>query len=179
MNELPIIALGFARCAHRKQQRKYTGEPYVTHCASVAKIVAGYTSDPEVIAAAALHDVLEDTNVTAEEMRVAFGDRVTALVLEVTDVSRPGDGNREARKRLDREHVAKSSPEGATIKLADLIDNTSSIVQYDKGFARSYLREKDLLLEVLKHGNAELWARAYSVLQDAQRGLIQAKLAEG
>jgi len=179
MNDLPTLALGFARCAHRKQQRKYTGEPYVTHCENVAKIVASYTSDPEVIAAAALHDVLEDTDVTAEEMRVAFGDRVTALVLEVTDVSRPGDGNREARKKLDREHVAKSSPEGATIKLADLIDNTSSIVQYDKGFARSYLREKELLLEVLKHGNTELWARAYSVLQDAQRELIQAKLGEG
>jgi (p)ppGpp synthase/HD superfamily hydrolase len=176
MSELPILALGFARCAHRKQQRKYTGEPYATHCESVARIVASYLPDPEVTAAAVLHDVLEDTDVTAEEMRAVFGGRVTALVLEVTDVSRPGDGNREARKKLDREHVGKSSPEGATIKLADLIDNTSSIVQYDKGFARSYLCEKELLLEVLKHGNAELWATAYSVLQDAQRELIQAKL---
>jgi (p)ppGpp synthase/HD superfamily hydrolase len=178
-SELPTLALGFAKCAHRQQKRKYTGEPYANHCRNVAGIVAEYTSDPAVIAAATLHDVLEDTEVTPAEMRDVFGDRVTLLVIEVTDVSRLEDGNREVRKRLDREHLAGSSPDGATIKLADLIDNTSSIVKYDKGFARSYLREKESLLEVLKHGNSELCQRAYVTLQEAQRELIHSSLERG
>ena len=111
-DNLPIVALGFAKCAHRQQKRKYTGEPYANHCQNVASIVAEYTSDPAIIAAATLHDVLEDTGVTASEMRDVFGERVTLLVIEVTDVSCLEDGNREVRKRLDREHLARSSPEG-------------------------------------------------------------------
>ena len=121
--------------------------------------------------------MIEDTEVIAEELILVFGQRVTRLVLEVTDVSKLEDGNRKARKELDRLHLAGSSPEGATIKLADLIDNTSSIVQHDKGFAHSYLREKEAALEVLKHGNPDLWSRAYSVLQEAQRILIHDSLA--
>ena len=178
-NDLSTLALGFAMCAHRQQKRKYTGEPYANHCGNVAAIVAVYTSDPDVIAAAVLHDVLEDTEVTPAEMRDVFGERVTLQVIEVTDVSRLEDGNREVRKRMDREHLAGSSPEGATIKLADLIDNTSSIVKHDKGFARAYLQEKESLLEVLKHGDAELLKRAYATLQEAQRELIHASLGRG
>ncbi len=83
-------------------------------------------------------------------------------------MSRLEDGNREVRIRLDREHLARSSPEAETIKLADLIDNMSSIVAHDKGFARSYLREKELLLEVLRHGNMDQWQRAFETLQSAQ-----------
>lgn len=176
---LPTLALGFAQCAHRLHKRKYTGETYSNHCRNVADLVAEHTSDPAVLAAAALHDVLEDTEVTPAELRDVFGDRVTLLVIEVTDVSRPEDGNREVRKRLDREHLARSSSGGATIKLADLIDNTSSIVRHDKGFARSYLREKEALLEVLKHGNAGLWQRAYETLQAAQLELVHASLERG
>lgn len=116
---------------------------------------------------------------TPAELRDVFGERVALLVIEVTDVSRLEDGNREVRKRLDREHLARSSHEGATIKLADLIDNTCSIVTYDKGFARSYLREKEALLEVLKHGHAELWGRAHETLQAAQLELVQARLDRG
>jgi (p)ppGpp synthase/HD superfamily hydrolase len=177
MIDLPTLALGFAMCAHRNQRRKYTGEPYANHCRAVAVIVADYTPDPAAIAAACLHDTVEDTEVTADQIHEVFGERVAALVLEVTDVSRPEDGNREARKRLDREHVARSSPDGATIKLADLIDNTSSIVKYDKGFARNYLQEKAALLEVLKHGNRALWDRTYAVLQEAQHELVQHRLS--
>lgn len=170
------MALGFARCAHRKQKRKYTGDPYAVHCQGVAELVAIYTDDKDVIAAACLHDVAEDTDVTADEIRDVFGERVARLVMEVTDVSRPEDGNREARKAIDREYLAASSPVGATIKLADLIDNTSTIVRFDKGFARTYLAEKERLLEVLRHGNAELWQKAYRTLQAGQEELVRASL---
>src|ERR1035441_9671620 len=90
--EIALLPKGFAMCAHRNQRRKYEDAPYVVHCDRVARIVAEYADDPNVIAAAFMHDVLEDTDVTAEEMRRVFGDGIPDLVLEVTDVSRPGDG---------------------------------------------------------------------------------------
>ena len=62
--------------------------------------------------------MLEDTDVTAQKMRRGFGDAITDLVLEVTDVSRPSDGKRAVRKENDKDHLARSSPGGATIKLA-------------------------------------------------------------
>jgi (p)ppGpp synthase/HD superfamily hydrolase len=148
---------------------KVTGEPDVNHCERVARTVAAYTSEEAVVAAAVFHDTVEDTDVTVSEIEATFGSRVAKLFGEVTNVSRPEDGNYEIRQRLDREHLAQSSSEGATIKLADLIDNTSSIVRYDAEYARSYPRGKELLLEVFKHGNAELWTRAYETLQEAQR----------
>lgn len=122
--DLIIKAAHYSRVWHGGQVRKYTHDPYWTHPASVARIVATVSQDEEVVAAAFLHDVLEDTSTTADNMRDRFGTKVTSLVLEVTDVSKPSDGNRAARKHLDLLHLAKSSPEGATIKLADLIDNT-------------------------------------------------------
>jgi hypothetical protein len=82
------------------------------------------------------------------------------LVEQLTDVSRPEDGNRAKRKAIDRAHTAKASPEAKTIKLADLIDNTRSIVELDPGFAKIYLVEKVLLLEVLQEGDAGLWEMA-------------------
>ena len=164
---LPDIALeakGFAMCAHRNQRRKCEDAEYVVHCERVARLVARYTADPNVIAAAFMHDVLEDTDVTAEEMRRVFGDAVTNLVLEVTDVSRPSDGNRRVRKDKDRDHLAGSSSGGATIKLAYLIDNSGSIAAHDRGFAFIYLREADALLNVLKHGDKRLWELAQQAI---------------
>jgi len=169
--EIALLAQGFAMCAHRNQRRKYEDAPYVVHCERVARMVAEYTDDPNVIAAALMHDVLEDTDVTADEMRRVFGDAITDLVLEVTDVSRPSDGKRAVRKEKDKEHLARSSPGGATIKLADLIDNCVSIAAHDKGFAPVYLREAEALLPVLKHGDKRLSARLMETLSSAKRHL--------
>jgi (p)ppGpp synthase/HD superfamily hydrolase len=138
--EISVLAQGFAMCAHRNQRRKYEDAPYVVHCERVARTVAQYSDDPNVIAAAFMHDLLEDTDVTAEEMRRVFGDAITDLVLEVTDVSRPSDSKRTVRKEKDREHLSRSSAGGATIKLADLIDNCINTAAHDKGFAPIYLR---------------------------------------
>lgn len=173
-NKWPAVcdmAYGFAACAHRNQVRKYTGEPYVNHCIAVALIVHKYGGDTASICAALLHDVVEDTDVEPQEIRKVFGNETANLVMEVTDIAI--HGGRAWRKKLDREHFAKSSPRGATIKLADLINNTSSIVEYDKNFARVYLEEKALLLDVLKHGNPQLWELAYKTLQEAQAQLVQ------
>lgn len=132
-------------------------------------MVAGYTSDENVIVAAFMHDVLEDTDVTAEEMSRVFGDAITDLVQEVTDVSRPSAGKRQVRKEKDKDHLARSSPGGASINLADLIDNCVSIAAHDKGFAVVYLREADALLKVLRHRDKRLWERARDTLGAARR----------
>jgi (p)ppGpp synthase/HD superfamily hydrolase len=169
--EVAYLAQGFAMCAHRNQRRKYEDAPYVVHCERVARMVAECTDDGSIIAAAMMHDVLEDTDVTAEEMRRVFGDAITALVLEVTDVSRPSDGKRAVRKGKDKDHLAKSSAGGATIKLADLIHNCISVATHDKGFAPVYLREADALLQVLKHGDKRLWEREWDTLKTARERL--------
>ena len=162
------IALGFAYAAHEPQTRKYTYEPYAVHCIAVARIVRRYIDNERVWMAALLHDVLEDTTITEEYLHGIFPSDVVNWVKEVTDVSQQKDGNRAVRKALDREHLAKSSYEGASIKLADLIDNTETIVEYDPEFATVYLQEKELLLPVLRQGHPALWEEANELLRKAK-----------
>lgn len=156
------------------QRRKYTNEPYIVHPATVALIVKSVPHTGEMVAAAWLHDVVEDTPATTEEVRGMFGNEIASLVEMLTDVSRPEDGNRVKRKAIDRAHTAKASPEAKTIKLADLIDNTRSIVARDPKFARVYLAEKALLLEVLRDGNAMLWEQAHALMVEARLRLDRA-----
>lgn len=154
--------------AHGSQVRKYTNEPYVLHPIAVARIVANVTcheyDNEEIIIAALLHDVVEDTSYTLKNIEDRFGYVVASLVEMVTDVSKPSDGNRKVRKEIDRQHLAKASPWGKTIKLADLIDNTRSIVTNDPDFARVYMREKRELLEVLSDGNPVLFKEASDIV---------------
>ncbi|WP_263082175.1 HD domain-containing protein [Endozoicomonas sp. Mp262] len=155
----------FATKAHASidQRRKYTNEPYINHPAAVVEIVRSVPHTPEMLAAAWLHDTVENTPVTLEEIESNFGKHVMSLVENLTDISKPEDGSRKHRKELDRHHTAIASPEAKTIKLADLIDNTKSIVERDPKFAKVYLEEKRLLLEVLKEGDEKLWKQAYSL----------------
>lgn len=152
----------FAVAAHCAvgQLRKYTAEPYWVHPAEVVSILKTRPHDPEMIAAAWLHDVVEDTGVTIEVIRAEFGSKVSDLVGWLTDVSRPDHGNRAARKAVDRAHTAAAPAEAQTIKLCDLISNTKSIVEHDPEFAKVYLKEKQLLLEVLTKGDPVLYNRA-------------------
>jgi (p)ppGpp synthase/HD superfamily hydrolase len=152
----------FAEAAHAgiDQRRKYSGEPYIVHPAAVAELVRSVPHTPEMLAAAWLHDTVEDTPVTLAEIKREFGAEVAALVEQLTDVSRPEDGNRKKRKAIDHEHTAKASAQAKTVKLADLIDNTRSIVEHDPDFAKVYLAEKVQLLDVMREGDATLWAMA-------------------
>jgi len=161
----------FARFQHCGQLRKYTKEPYWHHCRNVAQLVSEVTDDPNIIAAAWLHDVVEDTPVSHTAIYWLFGPNIQRLVEELTDVSRPQDGNRATRKAIDREHLSKASDAAKTIKLADLIDNTKSIVEHDPGFARVYLQEKSLLLPELLGGDPTLIELASMIYRDAIRKL--------
>ena len=160
-------ARAFAHRAHNaiEHTRKYTGEPYTTHLAAVAALVESAGGTAEMVAAAWLHDVVEDTPTTLQTVTAEFGSTVGALVEQLTDVSQPEDGNRAARKALDRAHLAAASPEAQTVKLADLIDNSHSITEHDPGFARVYMQEKRALLEVLTAGDTTLRARASAIVE--------------
>jgi (p)ppGpp synthase/HD superfamily hydrolase len=160
--DLEIKALAFASRAHGSidQRRKYTGEPYIVHPIAVAEIVKSVPHTPEMVAAALLHDCVEDTDESQEAIESEFGLDVGKLVYWLTDVSQPHDGPRSLRKRMDRSHIANAPAAAQTIKLADLIDNTKTMSKHDPDFWKVYRREKLLLLEVLTKGDRALWERA-------------------
>lgn len=141
-------AYRFAKIAHTGQVRKYTGEPYITHPVAVAKRVASLDcATVDMVIAALCHDVIEDTPMTYRDMiGYGLGGPCVELVRQLTDISRPEDGNRETRKAIDREHTAQASDQAKVIKLADLIDNFHSITTHEPGFSKVFVREMDLIL---------------------------------
>jgi (p)ppGpp synthase/HD superfamily hydrolase len=159
---LEYRARTFATAAHAAvaQLRKYTNEPYIVHPAEVVAILKTVPHTEAMIAAAWMHDVVEDTGVSIELVRAEFGSEVSDLVGWLTDVSRPEQGNRATRKAIDRAHTAAAPSEAQTIKLCDLISNTRSIMEHDVEFARVYLAEKRQLLEVMTRADPVLLARA-------------------
>lgn len=106
-------AIIFATKAHAGTERRGKGFPYIVHPLEAVSIVATLTADQELLAAAALHDVLEDTDVTEDQLRERFGDRVAKAVVAESEVpmeelsrdllaSAQGGGHQEARRRLAR-----------------------------------------------------------------------------
>lgn len=164
------LAMYFAIAAHEaiQQKRKYTGESYWKHCESVAFNVKENGGTEDMVCAAWMHDTVEDANIELYLIENLFGKKVADLVSGLTDVSKPEDGNRATRKAIDRAHTAEQSAECKTIKLCDLIDNAGSILQYDKDFGKVYIKEKELLLEVLKEGDKYLWNVANDIVQEAK-----------
>lgn len=162
------MAIAFCVAAHCAvgQVRKYTGEHYYKHCFNVAATVRSVPHTEEMMAAAYLHDVVEDTQVQLFTISGLFNDTVREYVDALSDLLTPEDGNREFRKNAYRDQLAKAPAEVQTIKLADLIDNTKSIVQYDKDFARVYLKEKQALLEVLTKGDSSLYKMAQQQVEE-------------
>jgi (p)ppGpp synthase/HD superfamily hydrolase len=159
MNNIVDRAELFARAAHGAigQIRKYTGEAYVTHPIRVMGLVKTVLKDPDALAAALLHDVIEDTELTKEDILTEFGPGVAEMVVALSDPPKvEGGPNRKARKALDRDRLSKASASVQTIKVADMIDNTESIVAHDPKFAKIYLEEKRLLLDVLTKADAGL-----------------------
>lgn len=143
----------FAVEAHASigQVRKYTGEPYHVHVHAVAELVATKTNDEEILAAACLHDILEDVAPTmpqygTETIRKEFGDRVLSLVIELTDIftkENYPDLNRKKRKQAEAERLAGVSEDAKLIKRADLFDNNKSIS--GTSFNKVWLEEKAVL----------------------------------
>jgi len=168
MSDVVRKAAEFAQAAHASidQRRKYTNEPYIVHPQAVAETVASVTDDPATIAAAWLHDVVEDTPVTLAQITEEFGSDIADLVSDLTNTSTPADGNRERRKAIDRQHTERADPRAKTVKLADLIDNLSNIATTDPQFAKVYFSEKELQLQVLTQGHTDLLHKVQDIIRD-------------
>ena len=124
---LILKAAHFSAQKHSKQRRKdVDASPYINHPISVALeiVQTGGVDDPEILAAALLHDTIEDTETTPEELEGQFGKQVCKYVLEVTDdKSLPKD----ERKKKQIEHAKELSKGAALIKLGDKISNVTDV----------------------------------------------------
>ena len=126
MNRL-LQAIAFAADKHRDQRRKdANASPYINHPIALANVLAneGGIDDEAVLVAAIMHDTIEDTDTTADELRRLFGKRITDIVLEVTDDKAL---EKAERKRLQVEHAPHISRRAKLVKLADKICNLRDI----------------------------------------------------
>ena len=157
--------LQFATKAHEGQKRKYTGEDYIVHPISVARLVEKHGGSLDMQAAALLHDVVEDTPHTLADINALFGHDIAELVRWLTDTSKPEDGNRAVRKGIDRDRLAQAPAEAQFIKLADMIDNSVTIQIFDKSFAKLFMTEmKQLVDSMHKVAGSPLWISANEVV---------------
>ena len=173
----------FADKAHGDQKRKYTPERYIVHPVRVMKLCQEYTSSIPILAAALLHDVLEDTNVTRNDLHDfpinlmvrKDAERTIYLVIELTDTytksNFPG-WNRRKRKHKEALRIEQTSAEAQTIKYADIIDNCNEIAVQDPEFAPVFLRECKMLLEKMPKGNELMYKKAMeSVIRNLKQVL--------
>lgn len=166
----------FADQAHGEQTRKYTAERYIVHPERVMKLCQQVISDPAVLSAALLHDVLEDTSTGEQQIRDCLipllgreeAERSLSLVVELTDVfilSNYPRMRRAERKVKEAERMSKVSADAQTIKYADVLDNSQEIVGQDPGFAPVYLKEARTLLRVMRDGHPGLRSRAEAMVE--------------
>ena len=169
MSRLVRMAQLFAQAAHGAtgQVRRYTGEPYIEHPAEVVALLkrAGVTDDA-MLAAAWLHDVVEDTRIDHSTINRVFGPGVAWHVHDLTDQVPAFSGNRAYRKARECERLAQVHPLSQSVKLADLISNTRSIREHDPKFWPVYRAEALALLDVLRDcSHPALWRQLEEELQ--------------
>lgn len=146
----------FARNAHANQTRKYTNDLYITHPHQMVGLLkrahelglVDQVTD-QMVAATWLHDTVEDTPVTLEEIREVFGDEVADLVFWLTDTLTHEDGNRAFRKEAARKRLAEAPMEAQIIKAVDLMHNAGSIALYDPDFWKVFEKEAQELLTAM------------------------------
>jgi (p)ppGpp synthase/HD superfamily hydrolase len=168
----------FASTAHGMQRRKFADEPYINHPLRVMQICKRFTDDVTVLAAALLHDVLEDTSTSQQEM-LSFLETVLSpfeskatleMVIDLTDIYTSKNypqWNRRIRKNHEVNRLSRIRPTSQTIKYADIIDNSKDILRAEEDFARKYLHECRQILKNLKKGNRSLWEEAIGSVNDA------------
>lgn len=167
---LAYDAMMFAREVHKNQKRKYTNNLYSDHLAEVAGIVSTViwafpcSLHEAMLAVSWGHDSMEDQGITQAELTERFGIVVSRGIFLLSDLE---EGNRATRKALSRERLSKAPAWVQTIKCADLISNTSSIVQHDPDFAKVYLEEKRLSLEVMTEADPRLRELAFNQIKES------------
>lgn len=170
MSRLVRMAQLFAQADHGAsgQVRRCTGEPYIEHPAEVVALLkqAGVTDDA-MLAAAWLHDVVEDTAIGNAEIVRAFGGGIGRYVESLTDFLKPGQANRAVRKAWECRRMGNAPAAVKTIKCADLISNTRSIREHDPKFWPVYRAEALALLDVLRDcSHPALWRQLEEELSE-------------
>jgi len=164
----------FATAAHEGQVRKFTNEPYIVHPTRVVEMVKALPSvtlgpcPDEALATAYLHDVVEDCGISLSLIDDLFGATVSAGVDWLTEDPelKAKKIKRAIRKWMYADRIRLAPPWVKTIKLADLLDNTPSIIKNEPKFAPVYLKEKRHLLDTaLLHGDPSLWQKADEILK--------------
>ena len=165
--ELLDRAIIFAVRAHAGTERRGKGFPYIVHPLEAVEIAATMTSDQELLAAAALHDTVEDTSVTIEQLRVEFGDRVASLVASETDTFQEGvseEASWHARKQAAIDRLARASRDAKIVALGDKLSNMRAI-------ARDYAVQGDALWNLFRTSDPREHEWHYRGLADALREL--------
>lgn len=176
MNAILEKVKDFAEQAHGSQTRKYTPEPYIIHPVAVMDICRNYTADITLLSAALLHDVLEDTVVSAQELadflHSSFSEeeaeKILSLVIELTDVYTKDNypqWNRRQRKQKELQRFAAVSAEAQTIKYADILHNSKELADQDPSFAPLYLHESIAILQRAEKGNRHLHQLAMEIVR--------------
>jgi len=158
-----------AAMAHDRanQFRKGSGLPYIVHPSGVVDILVGWGyAAPTMLAAAWLHDVVEDTDVTQEQVHNAFGAVISSMVSDLTYPKRDKSIPRADRVALNRAQLAQASMDAKIIRLADILHNSTDIVDTDPAFAAVWLNEKLLDLTVLRGTPAHLYTQVNVVLKN-------------
>lgn len=150
--QLGMVA-GFAAAAYATGDspvRRFTNEPYVLHPIGVASILLDHKSPSSAeLAVALLHDVIEDTRFTRDDLAGLFGGAIADGVQAVSNGPYPDGANRKDRKLIDREKLASAGREAQDLKLADGLHNIPSICEHDRDFAAVYMSEKGLMLAAI------------------------------
>lgn len=160
-------AIIFAVKAHAGTERRGKGYPYIIHPLEAVEIVATMTPDQELLAAAALHDTVEDTDVTVEQIRSEFGDRIATLVADESEERPNGLSDEESwhdRKRAAINHLANASHDAKIVALGDKLSNMRAI-------ARDYAEIGDALWNRFHSKNPKDHEWHYRGLADALREL--------
>ena len=158
MENLLARASALASMAHYGQTITGTDTPYVAHAALVAGLVQAVTDDENMVAAAWLHDTLEDTEMTYQDLVDETNQNVADYVQALTDQS--AEGNRKTRKTAERKRLSAEGAEVQTIKLADIVANLTSPGKLPLDFKRVYLEEKRALSFALTQGDERLRSQA-------------------
>lgn len=139
-------AAKFANIAHKAQRRKFIDTPYILHPLEVASrltLIEGIT--PHELAAALLHDVVEDCGVSHDTINQQFGETVAKHLFYLTDIATPEDGNRSQRMEVNRVHLKLAPAITQNIKIVDVLTNTRSIVICDPNFTKTYVPELHIM----------------------------------
>ncbi len=172
MTDLVQRAAQFATNAHQGQTRKGNGKPYITHPARVANCAERMGFPEEAIAAAWLHDVIEDCGVSYMTLYAEFGRETADLVRELTNPSKQHPKlSRAEKKKMDREHISRCSATAQAIKAIDRIDNLNETAGLDPNWIRSYCSESRALAHQLGRCDVEFRDQLHNKIDEVLNGL--------